>query len=71
MEKIQTTMNKQFITKLTKALGDDFFLCDMIYQEELFVKQEEIASIIFEYANKGCPIALLMAENLPMTFEKK
>jgi len=64
-------MNKQFITKLTKALGDDFFLCDMIYQEELFVKQEEIASIIFEYANKGCPIALLMAENLPMTFEKK
>jgi len=64
-------MNKQFITKLTKALGDDFFLCDMIYQEELFVKQEEIASIIFEYANKGCTIALLMAENLPMTFEKK
>lgn len=64
-------MNKQFITKLTKALGDDFFLCDMIYQEELFVKQEEVASIIFEYANKGCTIALLMAENLPMTFEKK
>ena len=64
-------MNKQFITKLTKALGDDFFLCDIIYQEELFVKQEEIASIIFEYANKGCTIALLMAENLPMTFEKK
>jgi hypothetical protein len=31
-------MNRQFIIKLAKALGDDFFLCDMIYQEELFCK---------------------------------
>jgi len=64
-------MNRQFIIKLAKALGDDFFLCDMIWQEELFAKQEEVASIISEYANKGCTIALAMAENLPLTFQKK
>ena len=64
-------MNKEFVIKLAKAIGDDFFLSDMIYQDELFVKQEAVASIIFEYANKGCTIALAMAENLPMTFEKK
>ena len=64
-------MNKQFIIKLTKALGDDFFLSDMIYQDELFEKQETIAKVIVEYANKGCPIAILMVDNLPMTFEKK
>ena len=64
-------MNRQFIIKLAKALGDDFFLSDMICQEELFVKQEEVASIICEYSNKGCTIALAMAENLPLTFQKK
>lgn len=64
-------MNRQFIIKLAKALGDDFFLSDMIYQDELFEKQEKVSNIIVEYANKGCTIALAMVDNLPMTFNKK
>ena len=64
-------MNKEFIIQLTKALGDDFFLSDMIFQEDLFEKQETIAKVIVEYANKGCAIAIAMVDNLPMTFEKQ
>ena len=38
--------NIEFITKFTELLGDDFFLSDMIHQEELFEKQDAIAKLL-------------------------
>lgn len=64
-------MEKNFITEFTQILGDNFFLSDMIWQEELFEKQEKLSQLIAEYANKGCQSAIVMVNNLPMTFDVK
>lgn len=63
--------NTEFITKFTELLGDDFFLSDMIHQEELFEKQDAIAKLLCEYANEGSSIANRMVNLLPNTFRQE
>ena len=63
--------NIEFITKFTEILGDDFFLSDMIHQEELFEKQDAIAKLLCEYANEGSSIANRMVNLLPNTFREE
>ena len=63
--------NTEFITKFTELLGDDFFLSDMIHQEELFEKQDTIAKLLCEYANEGSSIANRMVNLLPNTFRQE
>ncbi len=60
--------NTEFIGKLADALGDKFFLCDMIWQEELFEMQGKIANLICEYANNGNRLAKRMTVKLSQTF---
>ena len=62
------SINNEFITKFTEELGEDFFLCDMFGQEELFDKQDALAKLICEYANKGASSAKLMVKKLPRLF---
>tara|TARA_B110000977_G_scaffold40833_1_gene54993 strand:- start:1084 stop:1290 length:207 start_codon:yes stop_codon:yes gene_type:complete len=63
--------NIEFITKFTEILGDDFFLSDMIHQEELFEKQDAMAKLLCEYANEGSSIANRMVNLLPNTFRQE
>ena len=63
--------NIEFITKCTEILGDDFFLSDMIHQEELFEKQDAMAKLLCEYANEGSSIANRMVNLLPNTFRQE
>ncbi len=63
--------NIEFITKFTEILGDDFFLSDMIHQEELFEKQDAMAKLLCEYANEGSSIANRMVNLLPNTFREE
>ena len=63
--------NTEFITKFTEILGDDFFLSDMIHQEELFEKQDAMAKLLCEYANEGSSIANRMVNLLPNTFREE
>tara|TARA_B110000881_G_C18380626_1_gene415929 strand:- start:185 stop:391 length:207 start_codon:yes stop_codon:yes gene_type:complete len=63
--------NTEFITKFTELLGDDFFLSDMIHQEELFEKQDAMAKLLCEYANEGSSIANRMVNLLPNTFRQE
>ena len=63
--------NTEFITKFTELLGDDFFLSDMIHQEELFEKQDAMAKLLCEYANEGSSIANRMVNLLPNTFREE
>jgi len=62
-------MNKTFITKMAKILGDNFFLCDMIHQDELFEMQDKLAKLICEYANKDLPNAKYFVKECPQTFK--
>ena len=61
--------NSEFITQLCEILKDDFFLCDRIYQEELFKMQDQLAELICKAANDGLPMAKQMIINLPRTFK--
>lgn len=61
--------NSEFITQLCEILKDDFFLCDMIYQEELFEMQDQLANLICQAANDGLPMAKQMIKNFPRTFK--
>jgi hypothetical protein len=62
--------NKLFITKLTEALGgDNFFLCDLIDQDDLFEMQDKLANLIVTAANAGIPSAKIMVELLPNSFQ--
>jgi hypothetical protein len=63
--------NIEFITKFTELLGDDFFLSDMIHQEELFEKQDAIAKLLCDYANDGSSLANRMVKCLPKTFRQE
>lgn len=60
--------NTEFIGKLADALGDNFFLCDMIWQEELHEMQGKLADLICDYANNGNRLAKRMVLKLPETF---
>jgi|TARA_R110000764_G_scaffold33547_1_gene75201 hypothetical protein len=62
--------NKLFITKLTEALGgDNFFLCDLIDQDDLFEMQDKIATLIANGANAGISSAKTMVALLPNSFQ--
>ena len=63
--------NIEFITKFTELLGDDFFLSDMIHQEELFEKQDAIAKLLCDYANDGSSLANRMVKCLHKTFRQE
>ena len=63
--------NTEFITKFTELLGDDFFLSDMIHQEELFEKQDALAKLLCDYANEGSSMANRMVNLLPNTFRQE
>ena len=63
--------NIEFITKFTEILGDDFFLSDMIHQEELFEKQDALAKLRCDYANEGSSMANRMVNLLPNTFRQE
>jgi|TARA_B110000285_G_scaffold228098_1_gene290507 hypothetical protein len=62
--------NQKFITEFVEILGgDNFFLCDLIDQDDLFAMQDGIALLIANYANKGVPIAKTMVSLLPNSFQ--
>jgi hypothetical protein len=63
--------NIEFITKFTEILGDDFFLSDMIDQDELLVLQEALATLLCNYANDGSSLANHMVKCLPNTFRQE
>lgn len=58
----------QFVSKFCEILGEDFFLSDMIFQEELFEKQDALCRLICEGANEDILIAKQMAKKFPQTF---
>tara|TARA_R110000822_G_scaffold3706_2_gene16041 strand:- start:2919 stop:3116 length:198 start_codon:yes stop_codon:yes gene_type:complete len=60
--------NTKFAQKLAETLGDNFFLCDMFDQEELFELQDKVAKLIVKASNEGCGIATAMVKKLPHTF---
>ena len=62
--------NSKFTQAIAKILGDKFFLCDMIHQDELFEMQDKLAKLICEGANQDLPIAKSMVKQLPKTFKK-
>jgi hypothetical protein len=59
----------EFITKFCEILGDDFFLSDMIFQEELFEKQDALAQLICKAANENLLIAKQMTKGFSNTFK--
>tara|TARA_R110000796_G_scaffold68455_2_gene156842 strand:+ start:910 stop:1107 length:198 start_codon:yes stop_codon:yes gene_type:complete len=60
--------NTKFAQKLAETLGDNFFLCDMFGQEELFELQDKVAKLLVKATNEGCGIAKSMVKKLPQTF---
>ena len=61
--------NSKFTQAIAKILGDEFFLCDMIHQDELFEMQDKLAKLICEGANQNLPIAKSMVKKLSKTFK--
>jgi len=66
---MQTITNTQFVNRLCEILGEDFFFSDMIWQEELFEKQDALAKLICLGANSNLPIAKRMVKNFPRVFQ--
>ena len=60
--------NDNFIKEVAEILGDNFFLTDMIGQEELFQYQGQLSSVVCSYANNGNKLALAFTKMLPNTF---
>ena len=61
--------NSKFTQSIAEILGDEFFLSDMIHQDELFEMQDKLAKLICEGANQNLPIAKSMVKKLPQTFQ--
>ena len=59
---------KQFIKELANILGDKFFLCDMIWQEDLHEMQDKLAKLICEASNNNISSARTIAKECPKTF---
>lgn len=61
----------QFNSKLVDILGgDNFLLCDMIDQEELFTMQGKLANLIAEaYNNGNVPAARTWVKKCPVSFK--
>ena len=60
--------NVEFIDELCDILGDNFFLCDRIDQDELFEMQDKLANLIARGANLNLGLATYMANKFPETF---
>ena len=60
--------NVEFIDELCNILGDNFFLCDTLDQDELFEMQEKLANLIARGANLNLGLATYMAKKFPETF---
>ena len=61
--------NSKFTQSIAEILGDQFFLSDMIHQDELFEMQDKLAKLICEGANQNLPIAKSMVKQLSQTFK--
>ena len=62
--------NVEFIEEFIEILGgDNFFLCDLIDQDELFTMQDRLAKLICDYANDGTGVARYLVLLLPNTFK--
>tara|TARA_R110000744_G_scaffold297993_1_gene407686 strand:+ start:599 stop:802 length:204 start_codon:yes stop_codon:yes gene_type:complete len=61
--------NSKFTEAIAEILGDNFFLCDTIDQEELFDMQSKLAKLICNAANQNLPIAKSMVKKLNKTFQ--
>jgi len=62
--------NVEFIEEFIEILGgDNFFLCDLIDQEELFTMQGDLAQLICDHANNGTSVARHLVPLLPNTFK--
>jgi len=63
------TKNVEFIDKFIDILGgDDFLLCDMINQDDLFAMQDGLANLIAKNANEGLGLAKFIADKCPNCF---
>lgn len=63
------TKNVEFIEKFIEILGgDDFFLCDLVDQDDLFEKQRGLSKLICDSANDGLGLARHIVGLLPCTF---
>ena len=61
--------NVLFIEEFIEILGgDNFFLCDLIDQEQLFTMQDELGKLIADHANNGTSVARHLVPLLPNTF---
>ena len=60
--------NVEFIDELCDILGDNFFLCDTLDQDELFEMQDKLANLIARGANLNLGLATYMAKKFPETF---
>ena len=62
--------NVEFIEEFIEILGgDNFFLCDLIDQDELFTMQDRLAKLICDHANDGTGVARHLVLLLPNTFK--
>jgi hypothetical protein len=62
--------NTEFVAEFIEILGgDDFFLCDLVDQDDLYKMQNDLANLIAESANSGTSIAKFIADLLPQTFQ--
>jgi len=61
--------NVLFIEEFIEILGgDNFFLCDLIDQDELFTMQDKLGKLIAYHANNGTSVARHLVPLLPKTF---
>ena len=65
MTKITT---EQLLHRMGEILGDDFFLSDMLDQDELFEMQEQLVELIADACNSGCRPARTFLKTCPKTF---
>tara|TARA_R110000751_G_scaffold233267_1_gene334122 strand:+ start:306 stop:503 length:198 start_codon:yes stop_codon:yes gene_type:complete len=63
--------NSKFTQEIAEILGDKFFLCDMIHQDELFEMQDKLSKLICQAANQNLLIAKSMVKKLSKTFKTK
>jgi len=61
--------NVEFIDKLCELMGDEFFLCDQYFQDDLFEMQDSIAKHIADSANEGLGLAKFMVSKFTNTFK--
>lgn len=68
MSKTNVYTNTKFVKEVAEILGDDFFLTDMIDQDQLHQYQGQLSSLVCSYANNGNKLALAFTKMLPNTF---